>query len=178
MTLVVDPPVIVPPAETVHVYPVMDASVVYVLPVVPIHEVAEPVIVGTGNEFTLPTTAGTSGKVLSSNGDGTTSWDSSVAGWSSGSTGFTYWQKDPTGLIRQWGIGPSMPPNSDNICYMPYSFSNTNYTITIGNVREPGGNAVFVMVRDATKNLNYFTMTTGAGEFIGTSAPYWYAIGY
>jgi hypothetical protein len=133
---------------------------------------------GTGNEFTLPTTAGTSGKVLSSNGDGTTSWDSSVAGWSSGSTGFTYWQKDPTGLIRQWGIGPSMPPNSDNICYMPYSFSNTNYTITIGNVREPGGNSVFVMVRDATKNLNYFTMTTGAGEFIGTSAPYWYAIGY
>jgi hypothetical protein len=53
---VVPPVVIVPPA-IVQAYPVMLASVVYTFPAEPEHAVALPVIVGTGNAFSVNVTA-------------------------------------------------------------------------------------------------------------------------
>jgi hypothetical protein len=55
--LVPVPPVIVPPAEIVQLYPVIPVSVVYVYPVDPAQAVADPVIVGTGNGFSVTVTA-------------------------------------------------------------------------------------------------------------------------
>jgi hypothetical protein len=52
MLLVPAPDAIVPPALTVHVYPDMPASVVYVV-VLFRHTLADPVIVGTGRAFTV-----------------------------------------------------------------------------------------------------------------------------
>ena len=47
------PAVMAPPAETVQVYPVIPASVVYTLPLVPPQTVAGPVMVGTGRGVTV-----------------------------------------------------------------------------------------------------------------------------
>jgi hypothetical protein len=53
MIFVPEPLVIVPPEEMVHIYPVIPASVLYVMPVVPEQLVAGPVITGTGKGFTV-----------------------------------------------------------------------------------------------------------------------------
>lgn len=82
------------------------------------------------------------------------------------------------GITLQWGIGPSMPPNSTGIVYLPISFRSINYVPIIGQVRQTGGNSVFVMVDPATVTISSFGLTTGAGEFIGTASPFWFAIGY
>jgi hypothetical protein len=47
------PAVIMPPDEILQVYPVMDACVVYILPVEVTHTGVGPEIVGTGNAFTV-----------------------------------------------------------------------------------------------------------------------------
>ena len=53
MALVPVPAVIDPPAEIVHVYPVIPAAVEYTLPVEFIHADAGPAITGIGNALTV-----------------------------------------------------------------------------------------------------------------------------
>ena len=53
MALVPAPAVIVPPAETVQVYPVMPEAVEYTFPVDGAQEVVAPVMAGNGKGFTV-----------------------------------------------------------------------------------------------------------------------------
>lgn len=53
MALVPAPAVIVPPAETVHKYPVMPACVEYIFPVEAAHADAGPEMAGTGSALTV-----------------------------------------------------------------------------------------------------------------------------
>ena len=115
---------------------------------------------------------------VDSKGRVTAAANGSTHGEGSGYSAGVFWDISPSGLIHQFGTCPSMAPNSSGTVNLPISFSNTGYIPIIGQVRQHGGNAVYVMVDPTTLTVNSFGITTGAGEFIGTGAAYFDVWGY
>lgn len=117
--------------------------------------------------------------------------DAAITGsFTSGSSGGAFWQKDPSGLIRQWGT--TSPISGGRNASLSVTFPNSGLFTTIPNVQCTPSNAPNPGFEDSmscytiTKSSTGFTVVLTAGVNIGGSgAPNinsvpvdWYATGY
>ena len=69
------------------------------------------------------------GQVLT--GDGSKYVPQSAPGYTYGSNSNGYWEKAPSGVIRQWGSGNTVGSASPQAFSFPTPFSDTNYTVQV-----------------------------------------------
>jgi hypothetical protein len=116
------------------------------------------------------------GQVLTGNG---TSFVPVLApGYTSGSNANGYWQKDPSGLIRQWGkiLGSGSVVTGSTVAF-PIAFTNlASVSVNVTGVTILGHGIGFPTVENGTLTLSQFQVEVGAVSPI--DGVYWFAVGY
>ena len=95
--------------------------------------------------------------------------------WSSGNNSDGYWQKDPSGLIRQWGFVTGAV--SETAVTFPTPFTNSASISVVATSSIPFGDGIaFVAISNGTVSTTEFEILCGGDE--STQNFYWEATGY
>ena len=127
-----------------------------------------------GNFSTLRVAgAAPAGLVLT--GNGTDYVPTTAPGYTSGSNANGYWQKDPNGLIRQWGFFSGAV--SESAVTFPVPFTSLGSVSVNATSSTPFGSGIaFISINNGSITLTEFEVLCGGDE--STQNLYWSAIGY
>jgi len=127
-----------------------------------------------GNQFNLPTTRGSAGNPLISNGDGTTQFSSTanLALVSSGTSGGNFWDRNATGRYTMWGTISTDIGSGPVTVTFPVPFTNLlSISINVTTL-SPTDRITFVV--DGSVTVNQFTVSNNGSSGFAM----WQAVGY
>lgn len=116
----------------------------------------------------------TNGYVLASTTTGVRSWVANASAYTSGNNSNGYWEKDPTGMIRQWGTVSS--GSTGTVVTFPTAFTNASaVVVTTTSLWDGSSGIAFVAVRGGTITTTQFITAMGVTS---TQNFNWSAVGY
>jgi hypothetical protein len=118
------------------------------------------------------------GQVLT--GDGAHYVPQSAPGFTSGSNANGYWQKDPSGLIRQWGHVSGLSTGSPQTVYFPIEFTNLSSVSVVATDDFAVGSSIQVSVIYGSAHGGSSPTLTQFQIWVSSSGngSWWNSVGY